>query len=201
MNKINYDNLMQEVIEKEKGNNRKLLLHACCAPCASGCLDKLIENFEVVLYFYNPNMDTMEEYNKRAKEIERLAERYKIKYIIEEYGSGEFIKNVTGLEKEAEGGKRCVKCFSLRLKKTCEYAENNGYDYFTTTLTVSPLKNAQLINSIGEETAKGKRVKFLPSDFKKRNGYINSIKVSNELNLYRQNYCGCIYSKDNKGKL
>ena len=196
MNKVNYDKLMQEEIDavKESGKN-KLLLHACCAPCSSSCIERLKERFDITVYFYNPNMDSEEEYLLRAKEQVRLCEQLSVKCVVEDYNPKEFLSAVTGLEKEREGGARCVKCFYLRLNKTAEYALKNGFNYFTTTLTVSPLKNADLLNKIGQKIQGERGVKFLPSDFKKGDGYKRSIELSKEYGLYRQNYCGCIFSK------
>lgn len=195
MNKENYDNLMQKVI-KSLSSRKKLLLHACCAPCSTACIERLKDAFDLTVYFYNPNMDSIEEYQHRAEEQKRLCKELGIDLVVEEYNESEFYGNVKGLESEREGGKRCKECFSLRLKKTAEFAKANGFDFFTTTLTVSPLKNADLINSIGKAIAENVGVEFLPTDFKKRNGYLRSIELSKEYGLYRQNYCGCIFSKN-----
>ncbi len=196
MNKVNYDLEMQKQIAKLSSLEKKprLLLHACCAPCASSVVERLKNFFDITLYFYNPNMDSKEEYSARAKEIEKLARYFGIEYIIEEYNCKEFLDQVTGLENEKEGGARCAKCFNLRLKKTAELAKANMCAYFATTLTVSPLKNCSLINQIGL-AIESQESKYLVSDFKKKNGYIRSIELSKELELYRQNYCGCAYSK------
>ncbi len=197
MNQINYEREMQKTIENlsRLDNRPKLLLHACCAPCASSVIERLKEFFDITLFFYNPNMDSKQEYFLRAEELKRLAEYFGIKYYIADYVSGEFLDAVKGLEREIEGGARCVRCFELRLNKTAEHTKNNGFDFFATTLTVSPLKNADNLNKIGQFVGEKAGVKYLPSDFKKKNGYIRSIELSKELNLYRQNYCGCIFSK------
>lgn len=196
MNKVNYDKLMQEQIALAvKSGKNKLLLHACCAPCSSSCIERLKEYFDITVYFYNPNMDSEKEYNLRAEEQKRLCQIMQVDCVIERYNKEEFLSVVTGLENEREGGTRCVKCFDMRLDKTAEYALKNGFDYFTTTLTVSPLKNADLLNKIGAKISSEKGVAFLHTDFKKQNGYKRSIELSKEYGLYRQNYCGCIFSK------
>lgn len=197
MNVVNYDLEMQKVVEEIKGQNKKpkLLLHACCAPCATTCIERLKEFFDITVFFFNPNMDAQGEYFLRAEELKRLCVHFNVDFIIEEYNDDLFYSTIKGLEGEKEGGKRCVKCFELRLQKTVETAKDNGYDHFATTLTLSPLKNAKLLNDIGLEVGNRLGVKYLVSDFKKRNGYIRSIELSKELNLYRQNYCGCKFSK------
>lgn len=194
----NYDKLMEKTISelKKTGTRKKLLLHACCAPCSSACIERLKSVFDVTVYFYNPNMDTLEEYTHREKEQIRLCEVLGVDCFVAEYNPQEFYSEVKGFENEPEGGSRCAKCFFLRLKRTAEYAKKNGYDYFTTSLTISPLKNAHTLNLIGNEVAKEIGVNFLPSDFKKKNGYIRSIELSKEHGLYRQNYCGCVFSKN-----
>ncbi len=196
INDRNYEREMQKIIDQISGLTKKpkLLLHACCAPCASACVVRLKDFFDITLFFYNPNMDSQEEYRLRAEEVVRLSEHFGIGFIIEEYNSKQFYSKVLGLEKEKEGGARCERCFELRLEKTADYAKDNGYDYFATTLTISPLKNAKLINQIGLRLG-GESASYLVSDFKKKNGYIRSIQLSKELNLYRQNYCGCVFSK------
>lgn len=198
MNKINYDKELQRIVEEnvKNGIRPKLLLHSCCAPCSSTCIERLREGFDLTIYYYNPNLDSDTEYNKRAKEQMRLCDELGIKYIIEEYNSEAFYSTVVGLEGEKEGGKRCAVCFSLRLKRTSIKAKENGYDFFATTLTLSPLKNAELINAIGSEIEKEVGVKYLKTDFKKNGGYLRSIELSKEYGLYRQNYCGCVFSKN-----
>ena len=188
---------MEKIISEYSGAEHKptLLMHSCCAPCSSACLDRLKDDFDITVYYYNPNIDSEEEYNKRVAEQERLCAALNVKSIIENYNPDEFYSTVKGLENEPEGGKRCEKCFYLRLKKTAETAKEKGFTFFTTTLTLSPLKNATLLNEIGEGVAKETGIKWLPSDFKKRGGYQKSIELSREYGLYRQNYCGCVFSK------
>ncbi len=196
MKKENYDLLMQREIKALSNKRAKLLLHSCCAPCSSACLERLKEHFDVTVYFYNPNMDTEKEFLLREKEQERLCKYLDIKCLISSYNKEEFLSSVKGLENAPEGGARCEKCFYLRLKNTALNAKNNGYDYFATTLTVSPLKNAQIINSIGQRIQEECQIKYLPTDFKKRGGYQRSIELSALYKLYRQNYCGCEFSKN-----
>ena len=175
-----------------------LLLHCCCAPCSSACLERLKDYFDITVLYYNPNIED-EEYFKRKAELSRLIkETGWAKEIDCDRDKEKYYSAVRGLEKEPEGGKRCEVCFQLRLEKTVEIAEKLGFDYFATTLTISPLKDAKLINGIGERLADGKRTKWLYSDFKKRDGYLQSIRLSEKYSLYRQDYCGCIYSKNNK---
>lgn len=196
MNALNYDKLFCEEV-KSLDKRKKLLLHCCCAPCSSACLERLKDYFNVTVLFYNPNIEDGE-YLKRKSELLRLIKDTGWADFLDcDYESEEFYRAVKGLESEKEGGKRCVECFKLRLKKTADLAESGGYDYFTTTLTISPLKDASLINGIGEKLREGKRVKWLYSDFKKRGGYQRSIALSKEHNLYRQNFCGCVYSRSN----
>lgn len=197
MNQVNYDKLLSDVIEnlKQKGERKKLLLHACCAPCATACIERLKDAFDITVYFYNPNIDTELEYDLRAKELVRYCANVGVNTVVEEHDKTAFNSAVSGFEREKEGGARCEICFKLRLEKTARKAREKGFDYFATTLTVSPLKNAKLINEIGERLEKENGVKYLATDFKKRGGYLRSIELSREYNLYRQNYCGCEYSK------
>lgn len=177
----------------------RLLLHSCCAPCSSACLEKLTKYFDVTIYFYNPNIVSEIEFEKRLSEQKRFAyEVYgdSVKVIETAHSSDDYHKIIKGLESLPERSKRCYECYKLRLQKTCEYAKDNGYDYFTTTLSISPHKNADWLNQIGEELEKEIGVKFLNSDFKKENGYLRSIELSNEHNLYRQDFCGCVFSRD-----
>lgn len=176
----------------------RLLLHCCCAPCSSACLERLKDDYEITVLFYNPNIED-DEYLRRKAELIRFINETGWADITDcDHNADEFYSAVRGLEKEKEGGARCEKCFELRLKKTADMADKGGYDYFTTTLTVSPLKNAELINAIGERVQKS--AKWLYSDFKKRDGYLRSIRLSAEHNLYRQNYCGCVYSRRDSQK-
>lgn len=200
--KINFDELMLNEAEKFCGGAKKprLLLHACCAPCSSYCIEETVKYFDVTVFFYNPNIGDRDEYFKREEEEKRLVKSFsesgiKVGLLSGEYEPDCFYGAVKGHEKDREGGDRCRICFYLRLNKAAEYAKKHGYDYFTTTLTVSPLKNAAVINNIGTEIAAKHGIKFLPSDFKKRGGYIRSIELGKKYNLYRQNYCGCEFSK------
>ena len=198
MNKVDYEKLRARQLE-ELGKGKKLLLHACCAPCSTACLERLTGDFETTVFFYNPNMDSLSEFEKRAEEEKRfLSEKYgdKVGLIVQPYDDKEFYDAVQGYESAPEGGSRCAKCFRLRLYKTAEYAKEHGFASITTTLTVSPYKNAPLLNEIGEQAANECGVKWINCDFKKQNGFLRSTEISTEYGLYRQNYCGCIYSKN-----
>lgn len=181
----------------EEGEKPTLLLHACCAPCASYPLTILTEHFDLTVYYYNPNITDLEEQDKRFDELKRhLAENYpKVQLIRGAHDEEKFLALAKGLETMPEGGARCAKCFELRLEETGRLAAEDGYDYFATTLTLSPLKNPTLINGIGERIAEKCGVKYLASDFKKDGGYAKSVEICKEQGLYRQNYCGCAYSK------
>lgn len=193
MNKPDYDKSMQEQIEANRG--KRLLLHCCCAPCSSACLERLKDDFKITAFFYNPNIED-EEYLRRKAELLKLLDRTGWADFIDcDHDESEFYEVARGLESEKEGGARCLKCFELRIKKTAETANALNFDFFTTTLTLSPLKNAAALNAIGEKTGGGK---WLYSDFKKRNGYLKSIALSKEFGLYRQDYCGCKFSKREK---
>ena len=194
MNAVNYDAVMQRLLEEEQG--KRLLLHACCAPCSSYCLCETAPKVQTTVFFYNPNMDSAEEYEKRLSELRRLlAVTHQADVLESGYRHEDFDAVARGYEQEKEGGARCERCFRLRLFETARQAKAGGYDYFATTLTVSPMKNAPLINRIGYEAAEAFGVEYLPTDFKKRGGYQISVRLSKEYGLYRQNYCGCIYSK------
>lgn len=201
MNKINYQKELDKVIANNEKDGRipTLLLHVCCAPCSSYCLEYLSQYFKITVFFYNPNISIKEEYDHRYNEEIRFISEMNFKYPVDiiqsEYNPQDYFSVVKGLEKEPEGGKRCAECFKLRLNESARVAKENNFDYFTTTLTISPLKNADILNSIGSEYAKKYGVNWLYSDFKKREGYKRSIVLSKEHNLYRQNYCGCIYSR------
>lgn len=197
MNKIDYNAKMKEIISNLT-DRPKLLLHSCCAPCSSSVLQRIKEYFDVTVLYYNPNIYPEEEYFKRKQEQIKLLNILNIKLMDCDYIPEEYYQKVAGYECEKEGGARCEKCFYLRLEKTAQLATNNGFDFFGTTLTVSPHKNAEIINRIGEELEKKYGIKFLYSDFKKEDGYLNSIKLSKEYNLYRQEYCGCEFSKPQK---
>lgn len=201
MNKRNYQKEMDSIIAQNQkdGIIPSLLLHSCCAPCSSYVLEYLSQYFSITVFYYNPNISPKEEYLHRLKEEKRLISEMKFKNSVSvldcDYNADEFFTASKGYEKEPEGGKRCEKCFDLRLDFTAKTAKEKSFDYFATTLTISPLKNAPLINGVGEKLGEKYNVKYLCSDFKKKEGYKRSIALSKEYNLYRQNYCGCIFSK------
>ena len=207
MNQRNYQKELDSVIAglEEQGKVPRLLLHSCCAPCSSYVLEYLSRYFEITVYFYNPNIDQPVEYKRRVKEQERLIASMDFIHPVTletgAYEPEEFHRIVRGLEKEPEGGARCFKCYELRLQEAAKVAQAGRFDYFTTTLSISPLKNAEKLNEIGEKLAKEYRVPYLPSDFKKKNGYKRSVELSEKYNLYRQDYCGCIYSQKERQKL
>lgn len=198
--KINYHNMFEQEIKKASLSSKKpsLLLHACCAPCSSAVLEAVKDYFDVTLYFYNPNIEPEEEFVFRLNELHRLLEEMnldRIRIVAPEYDNGEFKKISEGLENLPEGGKRCAGCYRLRLESAVSYAAVNKFDYVTTTLTVSPHKNSALLNETGRELGERYSVKYLFSDFKKKEGYKRSCELSKKFNLYRQNYCGCVFSK------
>ena len=201
MNKRNYQKELEKLIDQEQKDNKipSLFLHSCCAPCSSYVLEYLSKYFNITVFYYNPNIYPEEEYRKRVHEITRLVNsmefEHPVKLIEGYYDPQEFFQMAKGLEDIPEGGERCFKCYRLRMEEAAKLAEEGGYDYFTTTLSISPLKNAAKINEIGEELAEIYHVQHLPSDFKKKNGYKRSIELSHEYDLYRQNYCGCVYSR------
>lgn len=201
--KINYQRLLDDFI-KAQPTRRRLALHSCCGPCSSYVLEYLSQHFDVTLYFYNPNIHPAEEYDHRLSEQLRLCDIMGIPTRECVYDPETYFDAVRGLEGEPEGGARCTKCFELRLDYTARLAKADGFDLMATTLTVSPHKNAPLINEIGAEIAARHGIEWLPSDFKKKNGYKRSIELSKEYELYRQNYCGCTYSiwdkEDNGGQ-
>ena len=201
MNKVNYQKELDRIIDElgQQGEPPRLLLHVCCAPCSSYCLEYLSEYFDITVYYYNPNISQKEEYLKRLAEEERYISvkefKYPVKLTESNYDPQEFFDAVRGLEKEPEGGLRCRECFKLRLEASAKKAKELGFEWFTTTLTISPLKNAALLNEIGAEMGEKYGVKWLPSDFKKKEGYKRSIELSREYGLYRQDYCGCVFSR------
>lgn len=199
MQNINYGRLLDEKLaELEKsGVKPRLLLHACCAPCSSHTLLFLYEHFEITIYFCNPNIAPEDEYNYRKSELKRLIAELglSVKMIDEDYDSAPFYELSKGLEHLPERGERCQRCIEYRLRKTAEKALEAGADYFTTTLTISPHKDCQYINECGKKLSEEYGVPYLFSDFKKHDGYKHSIELSKKYGLYRQNYCGCIYSK------
>ena len=195
---INYQIELEKELEKIKDKKPKLLLHVCCAPCSSYVLTYLSEYFDITVLYYNPNISPYEEYEKRLNEEKRLIKELKKDniHIMEcNYENEKFEEITKGLENIPEGGIRCYKCYNLRIEKAAQIAKENKFDYFTTTLTISPLKNSQVLNKIGKELSEKYNIKYLYSDFKKKEGYKTSIILSKKYNLYRQNYCGCIYSK------
>lgn len=211
---MNYQKQLEEVIEQNKNNRKKLLLHSCCAPCSSYVLEYLREYFDITVFFYNPNISSSIEYEKRVQEEIRLIEAYNrqvktgnfenmnstsnaglIEILEATYEPSEFYEAIKGYEHCKEGGERCRKCFELRLRKSAKVAKKGGFDFFTTTLTISPLKNTDWLNEIGAREGEQEGVLFLPSDFKKKDGYKRSIQLSKEFELYRQDFCGCGFSK------
>lgn len=195
---MNYDLMMEEEIKKVD-EGEKLLLHACCAPCSSAVLERLGNIFSITIFYYNPNITDAVEYNKRINEVKEFISKFKVKYPISiidgRYDPEEFFEISKGLEDVPERGKRCYKCYKLRLSETAKIADKYNFPYFTTTLSLSPYKNSKWINEIGSDLDKVYDSSFLYSDFKKKNGYKRSIELSREYDLYRQDYCGCIYSK------
>ena len=191
--KENYNNIFEDITSK-LNYRPKVLLHSCCAPCSSHVVTLLKEYFDVTVLYYNPNIYPLEEYLKRKNEQIKLLEILNIPIMYIDYDHNEFKENVKGLEDEKEGGARCNKCFALRLEKTAILAQLNQFEYFCTTLTVSPYKNSQIINKIGAILEQKYNVKYLYSDFKKKEGYKKSIELSKKYDLYRQHYCGCEYS-------
>ena len=199
MNKINYQKELDKIIENNKENKPSLMLHSCCAPCSSYVLEYLSKYFDITVFYFNPNISPESEYIKRVNEVKRLIEEMPdcedVKFLEGRYNPNEFYDCAKGLEDAPEGGERCLKCFRLRLRETANAAAKAGSEYVCTTLTISPLKNADNLNKIGKEECEKLGLKWLPSDFKKKNGYKRSIELSNEYDLFRQNYCGCVFSK------
>lgn len=199
--KINYQIRLDKItLQNEREDiTPSLLLHSCCAPCSSYTIEYLSSYFNITVLYYNPNISEKAEYEKRKAEqirlINSLETKNKVNFLDCGYDSNEFFDIAKGYENCREGGERCFRCYRLRLEKTAQLAAEKGFDYFCTTLSISPLKNAQKINEIGYEIENAYGVKWLPSDFKKREGYKRSIELSRQFNLYRQNYCGCIFSK------
>lgn len=199
--KENYQVILDKTLQNiTKSNIRpSLLLHACCAPCSSYVLEYLNSYFDITVYFYNPNITEINEYKKRADELIRLISELphsnNISFVCGSYEPDKFYELSHGMEHLPEGGKRCFECYRLRLEQTAVYAKDRHFDYFTTTLSISPHKNAQILNQIGAELSDKYNVNYLFSDFKKKNGYKRSCELSAVYNLYRQNYCGCIFSK------
>ena len=202
--KRNYQKELDKKLEafQREGQVPTLFLHSCCAPCSSYVLEYLSNYFQITVFYYNPNITEQEEYVKRVEEQQRLIlemdTKYPVKFLEGAYEPERFFEITKGLEEIPEGGSRCRKCFELRLAETARLCKEGGYDYFTTTLTISPLKNAPLLNEVGELAAETYGTVFLNSDFKKKNGYKRSVELSQEYGLYRQEYCGCIYSRQER---
>lgn len=206
----NYSLELDKILKNTENKGKKLFLHSCCAPCSSYVLEYLRGFFQITVFYYNPNITQEEEYFKRMAEQKRLIEEfnrqllggevsgYPIHVVEGEHSQGLFFEAVRGLEQCKEGGERCFVCYELRLRETAKQAREAQADYFTTTLTISPLKNARKINEIGEKLSCEYGVPFLPSDFKKKDGYKRSVELSKEYGLYRQDYCGCVFSKQGR---
>lgn len=199
---VNYQRRLDELINNLSGTPR-LLLHCCCAPCSSYVLEYLSRFFEITCLFYNPNISPAEEYEKRAEELRRLISEQPheipVSIIVEKYNPQDFFAAIKGYEHIKEGGERCFRCYRLRLEMAAKYAKEYNFDYFCSTLSISPLKNARKLNDIGEELSDIYKISHLPNDFKKKGGYKRSIELSAEYDLYRQNYCGCVFSKNERG--
>lgn len=201
MNKINYQKELDKIILNitKSGALPRLMLHSCCAPCSSYVIEYLNPYFNITVLYYNPNISPVEEYEKRKAEQIRFIKEFDSVNPVHicdcDYDGKKYEEAIKGLENEPEGGLRCVKCFYLRLEETAKTAKKLNFDYFCTTLSISPLKNAELLNKIGKNLSEKYDIKYLPSDFKKREGYKRSVKLSKKYNLYRQNFCGCVYSE------
>ena len=198
---MNYQKELEKVINDivNKNETPTLLLHSCCAPCSSYVLEYLSNYFKITIFYYNPNISPKEEFDKRIEEQKRLINelpvKNKVEFIEGKYDNDKYEDSIKGLEQEKEGGSRCHICYRLRLEEAAKIAKETGFDYFTTTLSISPYKNAKVLNEIGEELGKIYNISYLYADFKKKNGYKRSIELSRIYNLYRQDYCGCEYSK------
>ena len=204
---MNYQKELDKTLEKLTKEERvpKLLLHSCCAPCSSYVLEYLSQYFEITVFYYNPNIYPESEYTKRIWEqqklIDELPAKHPISFMAGPYDKERFYEMASGLEHVKEGGARCMKCYELRLKEAAKIAKNAGFDYFTTTLSISPLKKAERLNEIGQRLGEEYEVEYLLSDFKKKNGYKRSIELSKIYGLYRQDYCGCEFSMENRDKM
>lgn len=201
MNKINYQIELDKIIDDLQKENRvpALLLHSCCAPCSSYCLSYLADYFKITIFYYNPNISPAEEYQKRVEEQKRLISelpvKNKVSFAEGKYEPEKYFEMAKGLQNIPEGGERCFKCYEMRQREAAVYAVENGFEFFTTTLSISPHKNAAKLNEIGLKLEKEYGIRYLVSDFKKKGGYLKSIEYSRQYDLYRQNYCGCVYSK------
>ncbi len=204
---MNYQKELDKTLEKLTKEERvpKLLLHSCCAPCSSYVLEYLSQYFEITVFYYNPNIYPESEYTKRIWEQQKLIDssrrRHTRSFMAGPYDKERFYEMASGLEHVKEGGARCMKCYELRLREAAKIAKNAGFDYFTTTLSISPLKKAERLNEIGQRLGEEYEVEYLLSDFKKKNGYKRSIELSKIYGLYRQDYCGCEFSMENRDKM
>lgn len=204
---MNYQKELDKTLEKLTKEERvpKLLLHSCCAPCSSYVLEYLSQYFEITVFYYNPNIYPESEYTKRIWEqqklIDELPAKHPISFMAGPYDKERFYEMASGLEHVKEGGARCMKCYEMRLREAAKIAKNAGFDYFTTTLSISPLKKAERLNEIGQRLGEEYEVEYLLSDFKKKNGYKRSIELSKIYGLYRQDYCGCEFSMENRDKM
>lgn len=207
MNKINYQQEMEKTIRtccSPDAPAPKLLLHSCCGPCSSYCIDVLSRYFEVTVFYYNPNIYPEEEYYMRVKEQKRFIDSFPtlhpVSFLEGKYDTERFYEMARGMEQIPEGGERCFRCYRLRLEEAAQKAKELEFDFFTTTLSISPLKNSQKLNEIGKELEEKYQVRYLYSDFKKKNGYKRSTEISREYQMYRQYYCGCVYSKQQRDR-
>jgi len=195
---MNYQKELEKILPSIDEKNNRLFLHSCCAPCSSYVLEYLSEYFAITIFYYNPNIYPESEYELRIKEQENLLEKlqgkYPVTFVAGAYNRNDFLEIAKGLENIKEGGERCTRCYELRLRETAKMAKEGGFDFFTTTLSISPLKNAEKLNTLGIRIGSEQGVNYLPSDFKKRGGYQRSIVLSNTYGMYRQNYCGCEFS-------
>lgn len=200
MNKRDYNREMRDEISSFGSEKKTILLQCCCAPCATAVINRLSENFDITLFYYNPNTFPESEYLKRLDTLKEYVEKARLMLDIVEIGyrQDEYLSATKGFSDYTEGGPRCEACIRNRLSKTAEYAKEHGFDYFASTLSISPMKNARVINEIGEELEKTVGVKYLVNDFKKENGFVESVNISKEYGLYRQDYCGCEASKNRR---
>ena len=201
--KVNYDLKMEEILKEisESGKKKRLLIHSCCGPCSSSVLEYLKDYFKIDIYYYNPNITFDYEYWARMAEQKEMLKKldYDMNVIEGVYNPKEdFFEKIKGLENEKEGGQRCYSCYDIRIEETAKKAKEEGYDFFSTVLSISPMKNVNYINEIGEKYSKEYDIPFLFADFKKKNRYLRSVQISKELNMYRQEYCGCVFSKVEK---
>ena len=200
--KVNYQLELDKTLKQISAENirPKLLLHSCCAPCSSYVLEYLTQYFDITVFYYNPNISPEQEYRHRVEEQKRLISEMcpSVNFIEGTYEPQKFYEMSKGLEKEPERGARCLKCYRMRLEKTAESAKNGNFDFFTTTLSISPQKDSAVLNEIGKQLSTEYNIPYLHSDFKKRGGYKRSIELSAQFHLYRQNFCGCVFSKNNQ---